>query len=563
MSGTFILLHLAGNVALLLWGVHMVQTGILRAFGSDLRHVLATGLQNRVKAFLAGLGITAAIQSSTATALMASSFMAGGFMELVPALAVLLGANVGSTLIVQVLSFDVVAAAPVLVLAGVIAFKRGARTRIRDVARVAIGLGLVLLALHGILLTIQRVEQATALRQLLGLLASDPAVDVAVGALVTWAAYSSVAAVLLVMSLASAHVIGDAQMLAVVLGANLGIIIPQYLSAGADPVARRLALGNLIIRGTGCLAAALFLTPIAHALAWLDTDPGRQAANFHTLFNLMLAATFIGLLGPVARLCHWLLPTQPAAPDLGAPQYLIALVSDAPNVAIADAQREVLRIVDLIEMMLQNFADALDGDDRKKLAHVSTLDDAIDRLHTAIKVHLIEASKQEGLNDDDARRCSETLAFTINLEHVGDVLDTSLRELVRRKIKNRLTFAAESRQQIGALHQHALRQLRLAVTVFLHRDEQSARMLLDEKVLVRDMAQSATDDHFQRLREGRPETIETSALYLDIVRDLKRITAHLASVAYPILEEKGALRRTRLLDEDAASQRLKSERQLN
>jgi phosphate:Na+ symporter len=563
MSGTFILLHLAGNVALLLWGMHMVQTGILRAFGSDLRHLLATGLNNRFKAFLAGLGITAIIQSSTATALMASSFMAGGLMDLVPALAVLLGANVGSTLIVQLLSFNVAAAAPILVLAGVIGFKRGAQTRVRDMARVSIGLGLILLGLHGILRTMEPVEQATALRQLLGLLASDPAMDVAIGALVTWGAYSSVATVLLVMSLASTHVVGAVPMLALVLGANLGIIIPQYLGAGADPVARRLALGNLIIRGIGCLAAALFLTPISQALAYIDTDPARQAANFHTLFNLLLAIAFIGLLDPLARLCGWLLPAPQASADLGTPQYLTPRGSEAPNVAIADAQREVLRIVDLIELMLQNFADALDDDDRKKLAHVSALDDAIDRLHSAIKAHLIEASKQEGLSEADAGRCAETLAFTVNLEHVGDVLDTSLRELVRRKIKNRLTFASEGREQIAELREHALRQLRLAVAVFLHRDERSARMLIDEKLLIRDMAQAATDDHFQRLREGRAESIETSALYIDIIRDLKRITAHLASVAYPVLEEKGALRRSRLLESEATTDHLRSEGKLN
>ena len=563
MSGTLILLHLAGNVALLLWGMHMVQTGILRAFGSDLRRVLSTGLQNRFRAFLAGLGITAAIQSSTATALMAAGFMAGGFMTLVPALAVVLGANVGSTLIVQVLSFNVAAAAPVLVLAGVIAFKRGARTRIRDVARVAIGLGLVLLALNGIVATIRPVEQAAALRQLLSLLASDLTVDVVIGALMTWAAYSSVATILLVMSLASANVVGESQMLALVLGANLGVVIPQYLGAGSDPIARRLAVGNLIIRGVGCLAVSLFLTPISHALSQLDADPARQAANFHTLFNLLLAAVAIGLLDPLARLCHWLLPAPPALHDLGSPQYLAPRVPDAPNVAIADAQREVLRIADLIELMLQSFADALEGDDRKKLSQVSTLDDAIDRLHTAIKLHLIEASKQEGLSDDDARRCAETLAFTVNLEHVGDVLDASLRELARRKIKDRLTFAVEGQQLIADLHGHVLRQLRLAVAVFLNRDEQSARKLLDEKLLVRDLAQAATDQHFQRLRDGRLESIETSALYLDIVRDLKRITAYLASVAHPILEERGVLRRTRLLDADPASPPPKPGRQLN
>jgi len=132
----FTILHLAGNVALLLWGLHMVHSGILRAFGSDLRRLLNAGLASRWKALLAGLGVTALLQSSTATGLMAASFLASGVVDLVPALAVMLGANIGTTLIVQLLTFDVSAIAPILILAGVIAFKQSGKTRNRDLGRV-------------------------------------------------------------------------------------------------------------------------------------------------------------------------------------------------------------------------------------------------------------------------------------------------------------------------------------------------------------------------------------------------------------------------------------------
>jgi len=210
MPATLILLHLAGYVALLLWGMHMVHSGIVRAFGGALRQVLATGLKSRWKAFLAGMGITALLQSSTATALMSTSFIAAGFMTLVPALAVTLGANVGTTLIVQVLTFNVAAVAPVFVLAGVIAFNRGGKTRTRDLGRVGIGIGLVLLALHLIIATIEPVEKAQALRELFALLAGDPVIDVAIAALLTWAAYSSVAVVLLIMTLAAQQIVPPA-----------------------------------------------------------------------------------------------------------------------------------------------------------------------------------------------------------------------------------------------------------------------------------------------------------------------------------------------------------------
>lgn len=551
MSVTFILLHLAGFVALLLWGMHMVHTGIVRAFGGNLRQMLASGLNNRFKAFLAGVGLTALLQSSTATALMSTSFVAAGFITLVPALAVTLGANVGTTLIVQVLTFDVAALAPIFVLVGLLAFNRGGKTRTRDLGRVAIGIGLILLALHLIITTIEPVEQAQALRALFVLLASDPLIDVALAALLTWAAYSSVAVVLLVMTLAAQQIVPPAAAMALVLGANLGNVIPQFLATGSSNDARRLALANLLVRGMGCAIAIPLLPWLTQLMANLETSPARQVADFHSLFNLTLAVLFIPLLDPLAQLCIRLLPSTSLGNDPGKPQYIDPAVVGTPSLALADAAREVLRMVDLVENMLRTFFEALKNDDRKLLSRLAAMDDAIDTLHNAVKQHLTAISREDGLSEADARRCSDILAFTINLEHVGDILDKSLRDIAAKKIKNRLTFSPEGLQEIADMHRHLLDNLHLATSVFMMGDLQAARTLLSEKDRMRDLEQAATANHFERLREGRTQSIETSSIHIDIARDLKRIAAHIASVAYPILEQSGALRRTRLLDEAA------------
>jgi phosphate:Na+ symporter len=549
MPATFALLHLAGYIALLLWGMHMVHSGIVRAFGGHLRQALAIGLQSRWKAFFAGMGITALLQSSTTTALMSTSFIAAGFMTLVPALAITLGANVGTTIIVQILTFNIAAVAPVFVLAGLIAFNRGGKTRTRDLGRVAIGVGLILLALHLVVATIEPVEKAQALRDLFVLISADPVVDIAIAALLTWAAYSSVAVVLLVMALAAQEIVTPVAALALVLGANLGNIIPQYLAAGSNAQARRLALGNLIVRGFGCLVAIPLLPWLAQAMAAIEASPERQVADFHTLFNLALAVVFIGLLDPLARLCTRLIPSAPAPDDPGNPRYINAAALGTPSIALADAAREVLRMVDVVESMLRMFLEALRSDDRKQLAQLGAMDDTLDRLHNAIKLHLTAISREDGLSEADAKRCSDILAFTINLEHVGDIVDKSLRELAAKKIKQRLTFSEEGLREIAAMHQSLLDNLHLATSVFMLGDIQSARSLLAEKDRMRDLEQAATDNHLRRLREGRVESMETSSLHIDIARDLKRIAAHIASVAYPILEQGGVLRRTRLLDE--------------
>src|ERR1051325_10736894 len=187
------LIGFIGGGGLLLWGLPMVHRGMLRAFGPDLRALLAKGLNNRFTALGAGLGLTALLQSSTATALITSSFAAEEIVSLVPALAIMLGANIGTTLIVQVLSFNVAAVAPVLFIVGLVAFRSGPRSRIKDLGRVSIGLGLMLLSLHILMDSLAPAEYAPGARVLLNAITGDPVLCILIGAVVTWAVHSSVA----------------------------------------------------------------------------------------------------------------------------------------------------------------------------------------------------------------------------------------------------------------------------------------------------------------------------------------------------------------------------------
>src|SRR3954447_14629521 len=296
--GTMVLLDLMGGVALLLWGLHMVHSGILRAFGPDLRRLLANALNDRFTAFAAGLALTALLQSSTATALITSSFAAEGLVTLVTALAIMLGANVGTTLIVQVLSFNIAAVAPVLFVFGLVAFRTGARSRIKDLGRVSIGLGLMLLSLHILLDTLAPAENAPGVRVFMNAITGDPVLCIVIGAVVTWAVHSSVSTVLLIMSLAYAHFVTPYAALALVLGANLGSAInPLFEGARRDnPASYRLPVGNLANRLVGIGLVLPFVSVIAgHLQAW-QPDLARMTPAFHIPLNVGTAVLFIGLL---------------------------------------------------------------------------------------------------------------------------------------------------------------------------------------------------------------------------------------------------------------------------
>jgi phosphate:Na+ symporter len=547
--GSTVILDLMGGVALLLWGLHMVHSGVVRAFGADLRRLLGIALQSRLRAFLAGAFVTAILQSSTATGLMAASFVTAGTLDLAPALAVMLGANVGTTLVVQILSFNITVVTPVLLLTGVIAFKRGGRTRTRDLGRAVIGIGLMLLALHIFLGALVTTEGLPVSRALLGEITSQPILCLAMVAAVTWVAHSSVAVVLVVMSLGAAHLVSPTAVLAMVLGANVGSALNPLIetSQRGNLASRRLPIGNLLTRIVGCALVLPFLHPIADTLQRFEPNPARLAADFHTAFNLLLALVFIGPLDLVAKqLTRWL-PDQPKAADPGTPVYLDSSAAAAPAVALVCAAREVLRMGDLIETMLRQAMTALLTNDRKLVAEISNMDDAVDSLNEAVKLYVTRLTR-DSMDDRDGYRAMEIVSFAINLEHVGDIIDKNLMDLASKKIRRGITFSKEGEADLVEFHQQVVDSLKLSVGIFMSGDMNVARQLIAAKAQLREKEFAAAERYLVRLREGTPETIESYSLDLDILRDLKRVHSHLCSAAYPVLERAGALQPSRLKD---------------
>ncbi len=538
MKGTLALFDVAGYVALLLWGTQMVTRGVLRGYGSALRRWLGRYLGHRASAFAFGLGITALLQSSTATGLMASSFAANGFLGLAPGLAVMLGANVGTTLIVQVMSFDIAAFAPILVLIGVVVYRRSDDVRYANLGRVAIGLGLMLLSLHLLVQSLAPMENATALRAVLHSLAGEPVLAMLVAALLTWACHSSVAIVLLIASLASAGTIDAPGALALVLGANVGGALPPLFDADT-PVARRLPLGNLIVRLSGCLVCLPFLSPLAAALQGLGGDPARVAVNFHTAFNLALALVFLVPIDGFARLLVRLLPEPPRPDDPGVPQYLDEAALDSPGVALSNAARETMRMADMVERMLKDLVGVFGKDDRARATAISRMDGALDDLGEAIRAYLADLGG-DALNEEDGERSQEILAFVLNIEHIGDIAANNLMEFAAKKAERGQDFSAEDIQDLAHLHAQVMQSLPLALAVFLRHDLRAAQKLAALKGVLWRLENEASDRHLRELRERRSGT-HGGDVYLRILRDLKRVHSHLAAIAYPQLERAGLL----------------------
>ncbi|HEX6018057.1 MAG TPA: Na/Pi cotransporter family protein [Burkholderiaceae bacterium] len=540
------LLNLFAAIALLVWGTQIVRTGILRVFGENLRHVLAVGMRSRVQAMLAGVGVTSLIQSATATCLIAASFLGRALVTLSAALAVMLGADVGSALMTVVFSFDLSWLSPLLIFGGVVAFISRDKTTFGQLGRVAIGLGLILLSLQLIVAATRPLVDSLAVRALLEALPQDVMLDMLVGGVLAVAAYSSLAIVLLVATLAVSGAITVPIALGLVLGANLGsALLAVMLTSKSALVERRLPIGNLLFKLVGALCAIPLLPVAQNALQLASGQVHQQVVLFHLLFNVVLMLVFIGLTGLAAKLLLKLFPEPRAGATVQRPRHLDPSALATPSLAISCAAREALYQADVVETMLRGIVPVLRSNDLALAEQLRQMDDTVDEAYTSIKLYLTQISR-EALSEREGRRWTDVMSFTINMEQIGDIIERVLQDIEDKKIRPNRRLSEAGMGEIVHLHERLIANLRLAMSVFLDGHVRDARKLLEEKARFRDLQHEYAASHIARLQDNTPHSIETSSLHLDLISELKRINSQICSIAYPILESAGALTATRI-----------------
>ena len=540
------LLNLLAAIALLVWGTHLVRTGILRVFGANLRQMLARSISNRFTAALSGIGVTALVQSSTATSLIVSSFVGQGLVSLPLALAVMLGADVGTSLMTVVFSFDLSWLSPLCIFVGVVLFLSKPETNAGRFGRVLIGLGLMLMALKLVGTSTQVLTQAPAVRALLESLGSDLLLEITVGAFLAVVSYSSLAVVLLTATLVSTSVIASDVALGLVLGANLGSGLLAVVTTARSAIeVRRVPLGNLMFKVLGVAIAAPFVSLwLRHARPYLG-EPASVVVMFHLAFNLLVAIAFIGWTQVIAGWVEKLLP-KPQKSSLGSRlPHLDPSALATPSLAISCAAREALYQADMVETMLRGMLEVLRKDDLALAQALRKMDDTVDELYSSIKYYLTKISR-EALDEHESRRWTDIISFTINMEQIGDIIERVLLDIEDKKIKPHRQFSEAGMAEIVELHERLTDNLRLGMSVFLNGNVRDAQKLLEEKARFRDLERAYASTHLGRLSANTLQSQETSSLHIDLISDLKRINSHICSIAYPILDSAAALAPNRL-----------------
>jgi phosphate:Na+ symporter len=539
------LLNLLAAVALLVWGTHLVRTGVLRVFGANLRALLARSLGNRFTAALSGIGVTALVQSSTATSLMTASFVGQGLITLPAALAVMRGADIGTALMAMLFSQDLSWLSPLFIFVGVVLFIVRQASTAGRIGRVLIGLGLMLLALERVTQATDPLMASPITHAVLEAAGSDIFAEVLIGAVLAIISYSSLAVVLLIAAMANSQAVPLDMALGMVLGANLGNGFAAMLTMAKSSVeVHQVTVGNLVFKFLGVV---LMAPCIGLWIRWVQPQlPGtaHSVVLFHLAYNVIISVGFIGFTQSVARLVARLLP-KPAATPGNRPQHLDPSALASPSLAISCAVRESLHQADVVETMLLGVMEVIRHNDEGPAERLRKMDDEVDALYSAIKYYLTKISRDE-LGEAESRRWADIMSFAINMEQIGDIIERIVQDIEEKKIRKGREFSEAGLAEITELHQRLINNLRLAMSVFLNGNVRDAERLLEEKVRFRNLERAYSTSHLLRLTDRTLQSMETSSLHIDLISDMKRINSLLCSVAYPILEQAGALAPSRL-----------------
>jgi len=548
--GTLVILNLLGGIALLLWGVRMVRTGVMRVWGERLKYFIEHRLGSRLTAFGAGTAATLIVGSGTATALIVTNIAATGSLPPALGLSVLLGADVGSSLVSALVASGSNLAlwtSPAFLFGGYMMFSWSREFKPHNAGRILIGLGLMLLSLRLVSQATTPLNQASLFHDVLASVGHEPVLSFIVGAAMAWGFHSTLAAILLVASLMTNGSLELNGALGFLLGINCGGGIPAFVaSLGLPASARRLPLANFLARA---MAAIVLLALASRLMQFMPDIPGEAlhlALAFHVGFNFAVAIIFLPLANVIGRLVERLIPNDRAAEDaLNAPRYLDATAVATPAVALANATMETTRMSEVLDRMFHAALKAMASNSTESLKQLKDHDTRLNAYQVAVQAYLGDVS-QGTLTPEQTKRALEIILYVSNLEHAGDIIHLNLGDRIKAKVKQGISFSLEEQASLDNLCLIIRDNIRLATAVLTSGDVEGATRLIGQKDAFRQLENSVISSHFGGGRENKAKALRQSALFIDIIRDLHRINSHIVAAGYPIVDEAGLLRSSRL-----------------
>ncbi|EJF75682.1 Na/Pi cotransporter family protein [Bartonella alsatica] len=552
MNGSVVLLHLAGAISLLLWATRMVRTGIERAYGDKLRYKMRHFISKPLFAVSFGLFSAMILQSSTTITLLVGSFVESGFVSGLAGLMAVRGGELGSALVVKILSYDLTIVVPLCLLIGTCIFMTTEKRNWRQIGRIVIGIGLLILSLQMISTATEPLRDSAILPSIIRYLSTDPVSTFLLAASLTYLLHSSIAGIILLVNFANYNLIHAQLCVVMVLGVNFGSsLIAPLLTRSAPPNTRLVPLGNLLMRGAGSILVLILFLSFQPPITWLGHEASAQVINAHIIFNVFILLAGIPLSKWVLKLTTKIVHTNTKKTqtdkilNLSDQTALDDSVLERPTLALSNVMREVIHICDLVDIMLEKIMGLYEKPDPDIICELNQLNTILDKKHIAIKLYLARLARQK-LSDEEALQTQELLGTCIKLDQAGDIIIHNMLMLVKKKQQKGIQFSNDEWNDLLRFHSIVLANAHIAFNVLVSHDTHTAHLLVQKKDQLRNLEKEMSLKHFKRLREGDLKNVESSSLHLDTVRDLKQINSLLTSMIYPILEAQGLLQSSRL-----------------
>ncbi|MBI5096191.1 MAG: Na/Pi cotransporter family protein [Nitrospirae bacterium] len=534
----FVVISFLGGIALLLYGIRLAGEGLQKAAGGRLRAILTSLTKNRYIGIGVGAAITAILQSSSAATVMLVGFVSSGLMTLNQTIGVILGADIGTTVTVQLLAFRVYDVAILFIAIGIGLMSFAKRAVTREIGQGILGFAFIFFSIKIMSDSMTPLRESEYLKSLLLSIGESPLLGILLAALMTALVQSSAAVIGMALALSLQNLMTLDVAIPIILGANIGTCAAAILtSIGANLEARQVAAAHILFKVIGVSLFYPLIGPFKDLIEYTASDIPRQIANAHTLFNVAIAVIFLPFANPFANLVRKIIPEREGEERFG-PKYLDPHVLNTPSLALGQATREALRMSDIVQWMLKESIQVFKANDRDLLYRIEQRDDELDLLDREIKLYLTRIA-QSTLTPSESKKEFELIAFTSNMENIGDIIDKNLMELAKKKITTGVSFSEEGLREIVEFHQKVLENFDISVSVFVSRNKDLAKKILRHKARLGEVERDFRQAHINRLHEGLQESVDTSAIHLDVLSNLKRINSHITNIAYPILEENG------------------------
>ncbi|SDZ56498.1 phosphate:Na+ symporter [Jannaschia faecimaris] len=546
-NSLYVLLNLASAAALLIWSVRLVRTGFERAFGGQLRHWLRLSTSGRLSAAGCGAGAAILLQSSTAVAVLMAGFVSAGTIGAVAGLAILLGADLGSAIVTQLLNSSLSLVAPVLLLGGVVIFLRSSSRRLRQIGRILIGLALLFMSLDLIRAASHPLIESAQSQTIILYLADETAAAFLVAAIFAWLVHSSVAAVLLFVTMAGQGIMPVEATFAMVLGANLGgSFIALVLTLKSNVMVRRAVTANLVLRGGGAAGLLYVLSVFPNLSSFLGSEPAQQSLNLHLAFNGLLLILCLPLIGPIFRVASFIIRDSETDTEIGAKSSALdpAALSQ-PKRAFSCAVRELVHIGGRVEAMHRNVLPLFEHFDEMAARTIRSENEDVAQRSLKLRIYLASI-RGKNAEDEIGTRAIELAGIAANLESAADMISRKMVMHAETMNLESLKFSKDGWGDLTMFHDTVYRNVQLSISVLMAEDPSLARSLVEQKETVREIAQRLEKQHLYRLKQGLSESIETSSIHLDLLRALKSVNTNFAMIAYPLLRDSGELLGSRL-----------------